>query len=127
MDMLGPALIIGIISYAIYKTFELIIRRRERLTVIEKCNFDGGYKPTMPDFGGSPAFGRFISLRAGCLACGVGLGLIIGILLIRCGILADSNNWHFRDLVHGGSLILFAGVGMLVSFVIEMNMTKKDK
>ena len=70
--------------------------------------------------------GRFTSLRIGSLLCCIGLGLVVGILLVNLGIV-QKENWNAVETVYVACMMLFGGLGMLISFIIEMYMTKKDK
>ena len=70
MDFVIVPLTTGIVFAAIYALFELFVRRKERMAIIEKIGenlnnsaFDG--KLSLPSYG-LPRF-SFNSLKAGCL------------------------------------------------------------
>ncbi|MDE7110838.1 MAG: hypothetical protein K2O38_02935 [Muribaculaceae bacterium] len=134
---LTPICIVAIVSGAIYKVIELLVHRKERLRLIEKITelppelvadklsglngiqslFD---RDAVTDGGSS----RFVSLRWGCLACGVGLGMLISGI---CMASTPSINWHIRDMVVGGSVLLSGAIGLIVAFVVEYRLrTEKD-
>ena len=111
------------------------------LAIIEKIGdkldasaFEG--KLGLPSYKGNHI--SFSSLKAGCLLTGIGLGLLVGFLIstvLAVGggddlFLSDGwRGWYRSDVagtVYGASVLLFGGIGLLVSFVIEMNMKKKE-
>jgi hypothetical protein len=73
----------------------------------------------------------FSSLKIGCLLTGLGLGLLVGLLI---GLMLHTNScyagmerWHivsFTGIANGASVLLFGGIGLLVSFIIENKMKK---
>lgn len=139
MDFLTAPLIVGIVFAAIYGLFELFVRRNERLAIIEKIGdkldasaFEG--KLGLPSYLGNRL--SFSSLKAGCLLTGIGLGLLVG-FIISTSVAANSStlmndgwrNWYHSDVagtIYGASVLLFGGIGLLVSFVIEMKMGKNN-
>ncbi len=83
MDFIMVPLTTGIVL-AIYGLFELFVRRKERLAIIEKIGekldasaFEG--KMRLPSYGGTRF--SFSSLKAGCLLVGIGLGVLVGFFL----------------------------------------------
>ena len=131
MDFIMIPLVIGSICAGIYGLFELFVRKKERLAIIEKIGnhldasaFEGklGLPNYMRNF-------SFSALRGGCLLAGVGLGLLVG-FIINC--LAPTSfyedNW-FRnnviEVVYGASVLLFGGLGLIIAFVIELKLGKK--
>ena len=131
MGELTAAIITGIVFYAIYKIFELIIRRRERLMIIEKWTPDGSESFKMPNFADTAIPGKFLSLRAGCLLFGIGLGLVAGVLLSNniqpSGLMNGYNIWTMAGIINAASMMLFGGLGMLISFIVEMKWLKNHK
>lgn len=133
MDFIMVPLTTGVVFAAIYGLFELFVRRKERLAIIEKISekldasvFEG--KVNLPSYG--MARFSFSSLKVGCLLAGVGAGLFIG-FLFHWGFMQDAvfykDNWHTNQLisvVYGSSVLLFGGIGLLLSFVIETHMSK---
>ena len=86
MDFISVPLVVGIVCAGIYGLFELFVRKRERLAIIEKIGdkldasaFDGklGLPHYMRNF-------SFSSLKAGCLLVGIGLGLLVGFIINMC-------------------------------------------
>ena len=83
MNFIMVPLIIGIICAGIYGLFELFVRKKERLAIIEKI----GDKLDPSAFDAKIGLPRlstnfsFSSLKAGCLLVGVGLGILFGFFL----------------------------------------------
>ena len=127
MDFIMVPSIIGIITYGIYKLFELFAKRKERLLMIEKyCNnTDIESKPSFSlDIKTSNTFG---ALKIACLLIGVGLGLLSG-FFINTIMNVSMGDYHLREIagvVYGASLFLFGGIGLLAAFIMEMKFSKK--
>lgn len=133
MDFIMVPLIVGIVCAGIYGLFELFVRKKERLAIIEKIG--DKLEPSAFDVKiGLPRLATnfsFSSLKTGCLLAGIGLGLLVGFIISV--FLADSSldNWWRREListVYGASVLLFGGIGLIIAFVIELKLSKeKDK
>lgn len=128
MNFIMIPLIIGIICAGIYGLFELFVRKKERLAIIEKI----GDKLDPSAFDAKIGLPRlstnfsFSSLKAGCLLVGVGLGILFGFFL---SIVSDANgDYEMRSAVYGASVLLFGGLGLITAFVLELKLSKnKDK
>ena len=124
MDFITAPLVVGFICLGIYALFELFVRRKERLLII-----DLGKRLSLPSYG-LPRF-SFSSLKTGCLLMGIGLGILVGFF---CNLIvaANSHSLDFRNeyeaisSAYGASVLLFGGLGLIVAFVIETNMKKKE-
>ena len=125
MNFIMIPLIIGIICAGIYGLFELFVRKKERLAIIEKIGdklepsaFDA--KIGLPRLSTNLSFS---SLKAGCLLVGIGLGIFfLSISTVAC------DNYEMRSAVYGASVLLFGGLGLIVAFILEMKLSKdKDK
>ena len=137
MDFITVPLVVGIVTLGIYKLFELFVRKKERLSIIEKIGekFDASMIENKFSFP-SKIFKNFSfgSLKAGCLLMGVGLGLLVGFVIcistIRGYNLGGSIDWAVRDtagIVYGASVLIFGGFGLIAAFIVEMKYSKKDK
>lgn len=137
MDFITIPLVVGIVTLGIYKLFELFVRKKERLSIIEKIGekFDASMIENKFSFP-SKIFKNFSfgSLKAGCLLMGVGLGLLVGFVIcistIRGYNLGGSIDWAVRDtagIVYGASVLIFGGFGLIAAFIVEMKYSKKDK
>lgn len=133
MNFISIPLVIGIITLGVYKLFELFVRKKERLSIIEKIGdkFDPSMienKFSFPDK--QPNVTAFGTLKIGSLLLGVGLGLLVGFFISYYyygGQNLDVDNYYIRDFVGviiGASVLLFGGLGLLISFIIEMKYLK---
>lgn len=134
MDFILIPLVVGIITAGIYGLFELFARRKERLAIIEKIGdrleasaFEGKL--------GLPSYMRnfsFSALKIGSMMAGIGLGLLVAFFIClgveNNGGMPDSGWGHreYASVVYGASVLLFGGIGLLVAFVVEMNLAKKE-
>jgi hypothetical protein len=126
MEFITAPLIVWICVSGIYKLFELYAGRKERMFLYERLGdrlgsetFKG--KIELPMFTQS-LFPSFNGLKIGCLLVGAGLGLIVGMFFnFELG-LSLKTDWHSRELssiAYGAPLLLFGGLGLIVSFLIE--------
>jgi len=136
MDFISIPLVIGIITIGVYKLFELFVRKKERLSIIEKIGdkFDPSMienKFSFPDkqTGGS----TFGTLKIASLLLGVGLGLLIGFFISYYyygGMNVFENDAYYRvremvGVIYGASVLLFGGLGLMISFIVEIKYLKK--
>lgn len=136
MDFIMVPLIIGIVTLGIYKLFELFVRKKERLTIIERIdNFNAeSIKSNLSFFDKeATSIKKFGSLKVGSLIFGVGLGLLIGFFINNYyfGAFNVGNNDHYninqiQEVVYGASTMIFGGLGLLISFIIEIKLSKKN-
>lgn len=135
MDFISAPLIVGIACASVYGLFELFVRRKERLAIIEKMGdkldasfFEG--KLGLPNY--MTRF-SFSSLKAGCLLAGIGLGLLVG-FIINTSLAFNSSfyedEWYRGEMAgtaYGASVLLFGGIGLIVAFIVEMKMAKRKE
>lgn len=135
MEFIIIPIVVGIIVSGIYGLFELFVRRKERMALIEKLSnnpdtliLEG--KLNLPRYG-VPKF-SFSSLKIGALMFGIGLGLLVAFIIsttlfINSDIYADSWYRHnISPIIYGASVLLFGGLGLLIAFVIEMKLARKE-
>ena len=127
MEFIMVPLIVGIVCAGIYGLFELFVRKKERLAIIEKIG--DKLEPSAFDVKiGLPRLATnfsFSSLKTGCLLAGIGLGLLVGFIISVS--LTDFNLDGRREListVYGASVLLFGGIGLIIAFVIELKLSK---
>ena len=136
MRFLAEPLICGIVFYFIYMTFELFVRKQERISLIERMGqnlipTDPGllknqFSSLLPTFKKS-----FTSLRIGCLFTGLGLGLMVGLfisLFIKAEFKFGDSYWEREkifNVAYGASVLFFGGLGLLISYLIESKSTPK--
>ncbi len=110
MDFISIPVTFGIVAFFIYKFFELLICRKERLAT-----------------SGSPrlSYPASWSLRIGGLIFGMGAGLLLGAVLDRC-LHFNAQYWsNAREVIFGGSMLCLGGLGLLVAFVVEYMLYRK--
>lgn len=126
-------IVVPTIMYFMYKLFESLIRRKERLILVEKLDFSNlqalpsadslnvlDYMPNK----------RFSGLRTGLLFAGIGFGLIVAWALAMSTyscVASFNNSWEFRGMfqvIYLASPALFGGIGLLISYIIEQKARK---
>lgn len=135
MDFIAIPLVVGIITFGVYKFFELIVCRRERLNIIDRLESSQliDYLKQVPmglRYGAPEPCEAFEyrprvstgGLRVGCLLAGLGLGLVIGILMKPS---FAQDDWSLFSGLCGGLVLLCGGVGLLVSFIVEMRLSRR--
>ena len=136
MDFISIPLIVGIITLGIFRLFDLFVRKKERLAIIEKISdkFDASMIENKFSFPITTSGNSiFSTLKIACLLLGIGLGLLVGYFICLntiagYNIMELRNNAHeISGVVYGASVLLFGGLGLLVAFVIEMNYVKNKK
>mgnify|MGYP000631595886 FL=1 len=127
MNFIMIPLVTGIVTLGIYKFFELLICRRERREIIEKLEPGSliDYLKLVPMGLRTGATIRTASetapgipagaLKVGCLLLGLGAGLLFGFMLTR---ITEIQSYDTRGVVYGGSVLVFGGLGLIVSFII---------
>jgi hypothetical protein len=111
------------IAYAIYKLFELYACRKERMAMIEKMSVGSGVI-TPPNFTNlfPPPIPTSWAFRLGLLLAGLGLGLGLAIIL-NYGM---GLKFPEKENLYIASMLLFGGLGLVISYLIEQKNRKKD-
>ena len=129
MDFISIPLIFGIVTYGIYSLFELFVHKKERLMIIEKLSekvdwavLDG--KLQLPSFAQKRI--SFSALKIGCLMLGLGLGLLVGFIFHTYVKVNFGGDWDMVSVAYGASVLLCGGLGLILAFIIENKMGKKD-
>lgn len=127
LDSILVALVVGILTLGIYKLFELLVCRRERLNIIEKLepealiDYVKNVNMGLPGRRSSRAAGfSFWMLCLGCLLTGIGLGLLVAYWIDPIGICAI-------EIPIYGSALCFGGLGLVVAFVVKRYVSRKDR
>lgn len=132
MNEFVPIFVVGIIVLGIYKVIELFVRRRERLMLVEKLEGEafaefirnGGIPSTEPRKTGL----RFGVLHFASAMLGLGLGLVVTFSISSTFFLEDFHQyWHIRQLCEGGCVLLFTGLALVISFIVEYKLTHKKE
>ena len=119
--------VVGIITLGIYKLFELFVRKKERLIIIDKI----GDKLTPDILNGKIDFSTdipklsFSALKFGCLFMGLGIGLMVAFAVHYNFADFVENAYYLRSAVYGSCVLLFGGLGLLIAFIVELKVSKK--
>lgn len=132
MHELVPICIVGIVFYFTYKMIELPSRRREREMMIERMGRTDSPLPVLTDGLGGAVKRSFGGLRLGCLLIGVGLGMLVGLIintaLAHGGYSMDKwSEGQLFEVAYGAPILIFGGLGLLCSYVLERRMSGNDK
>lgn len=126
MQELTPIFVTGIIFLTVYKVFDLFVRRKERMALIEKINPETTGNIDLTKLGGilnPPSDNRFSALKWGCLAVGLGAGMLIGFFIyVNCPM--AQQEWGLREMMYGALVLIGGGLGLLSAFIIEMKVRK---
>lgn len=136
MDFIVTPLVMFIVFASIYGLFELFVRRRERMAIIEKLGdkLDPSMITGKLNFGmlGGRRF-SFGALKIACLMIGIGLGFLIGFVICsNCisGYTMGDMNYRSEEIIsiiYVACLFVFGGIGLLVAFLTEMKYFKKKE
>lgn len=132
MNFIIIPFVVGIITWGIYAIFELMIRRKERIIMVEKMGdkiTPDMINPTcsLPSFK-SQNISSNGTLKAAGLFMGLGLGLLIGFFITYFTLGLQNDTWsvrNLREIVIGASTIMGGGLGLLIAFIVEIKMAKK--
>ena len=101
---LEPIFIMSIVFGFTYAVIHLLIRRKERMALIEKGK-------DAPLFDQKPQT-NILALKFGLLFIGVAIGLLLGSLLVELTTLND-------EAAYFSMVFLFGGIGLVVSHFFE--------
>ena len=127
MDFIMVPTVIGIITLGIYKLFELFVRKKERLMIIDKI----GDKLTPEILSGKIDFSTNIpklsssALKFGCLFMGLGIGMLVAFAVHYNFADFVESSYQIRSAVYGSCVLLFGGLGLLIAFIVELKVSKK--
>ncbi|GHU88507.1 hypothetical protein FACS1894155_03500 [Bacteroidia bacterium] len=143
MSELMAILIVGIITLGVYRLFELFVKKKERLAIIDKLvgGISSGEIKEALNF---PMFGKIgfsyssWALKISLLMIGVGLGAIIAFFIqyqvIGDLLLQNHGDWEIRRNLHGfqeiiylSCIAIFGGIGLLSAYLIELKQRDKDR
>ena len=127
LDFIMVPAVMGIITLGIYKLFELFVRKKERLTIIDKI----GDKLTPDILNGKIDFSTDIpklsssALKFGCLFMGLGIGMLVAFAIHYNFESFVESSYYTRSTVYGSCVLLFGGIGLITAFIIEVKLGKK--
>lgn len=124
-DFILVPVVVGILSYTVYRLFELYARRKERTLLIEKLDTVKDSERYLASYLGTNT-NSYSSLRLGSLLCGVGLGLLVGFVIIMLAPINYQGGWEERQtmgIVYGASVFLFGGLSLVIAFMVERKLS----
>lgn len=147
MEILIPMVIVPVVVLGIYRLFELYARRKERIMIIEKMQFNSPQKDlNLSDNLNLPFLGNvnvklssLWPLRVSLLMIGVGLGLIVAFVLestLTTNMLPQYSGYDYDvklnisntvTVIYFACVSLFGGFGLLIAYFIEQRKDKKLK
>ena len=135
MNDLAPVFVVGILTLGVYRIFELYVRRKERMAIIEKLGeqvklSDANVNLNLPSFQ-QPKSNW--ALKFSLLLIGIGIGLLVGYGFEFAATGGDlgaySGNWQFQSkisVVYFASVAIFGGIGLLAAYFIEQKHKQKS-
>ena len=111
----------GFVILGIYKVFELFVRRKERLAIIEKlaslANPESTGSIRLPNILFEKQDYGLWPLRISLLLIGIGLGCLCAFFI---QMYYGLNNWGPISMVNTASVCFFGGLGLFIAFLIEL-------
>ncbi|MDR1170745.1 MAG: hypothetical protein LBK97_07935 [Prevotellaceae bacterium] len=122
---LASIFIIGFIVLGVYKIFELLVRRKERLMFIEKffthcANSEITESWKLPDISFEKR--EFGSLKISLLMIGLGIGCFLTFLTMMDRHVKSV--YEIDSLVCFSYIAIFGGIGLLIAHFIEVKQSK---
>jgi len=120
-------IVVPTIFYFLFKFFDSLIRRKERMLMVEKLDFSNLH--TLPSAEALNVMDympnkRFSGLRAGLLLAGVGLGLMVAwTLVLSLHPLYPDNG----QIIYLAAPACFGGIGLIISYIIEQKARKQKE
>lgn len=106
-DFLIPATVFATIYGIVY----LLIRRKERMALLDRGLDPMSFEKKSDDFS---------SLKYGLLFTGIGLGLILANILVSTGVME-------REAAYFSLVSLFGGIALILDYILEIRISKKHK
>ncbi len=110
MEEVMAILIVAIIFGFTYATIQLLVRRKERMAIIEK-GID------VPVFNAKPIYNVY-ALKIGLLFIGVAIGVLLGSVL-------DAMTTLNTEAAYFSMVFLFGGIGLVLSHYLEKKEIKQ--
>lgn len=127
LDFIMVPAVVGIITLGIYKLFELFVRKKERLIIIDKI----GDKLTPDILNGKIDFSTnipkfsFSALKFGCLFMGLGIGMLVAFAVHYNFADFVESSYQIKSAIYGSCVLLFGGLGLIIAFIIELKISNK--
>ena len=103
MEEISTVLVTAIVFAAIYGTIQLLVKRKERLMIIEKGNDIPVLKSDLPAFSG---------LKFGLFFIGIGVGILAGSILAASTVIE-------KEVSYFSMIFLFGGLALVIHHFID--------
>lgn len=137
MNDLVPVFVLAIMTFGIYRIFELFVRRNERMSIIEK--FSEGVDPQiLKDQFKIPLYkssdnGSW-AIRIGLLLVGIGFGVtiaaVVDLLTVAPSMDTDDRLFYeFRNTIsvlYPACAAVFGGLGLVIAYFVEKKNEKNN-
>ena len=127
LDFIMVPAVMGIIVLGIYKLFELFVRKKERLIIIEKIgdkltpdmlNAKIEFPARIPNFSSA-------ALKIGCLLMGLGIGILVAFAVHYNFADFVESSYQIKSAIYGSCVLLFGGLGLITAFIVELKLGKR--
>jgi hypothetical protein len=108
---LTPVLIMAIVFGFVYGIVSLGVKKKERITMIEKGMDPSGTNPARPL--------NFLSIRYGLLLIGVAAGILLGNIL-------KATTCLEKEVSYFSMVFLFGGLALVISYFLEKRHSGKQ-
>ena len=127
MDFIMVPAVMGIITLGIYKLFELFVRKKERLTIIDKIGdkLTPEFLSEKIDFSTNIPKLYFSALKFGCLFMGLGIGMLVAFAVHYNFADFVESSYQIIGAIYGSCVLLFGGLGLIIAFIIELKICNK--
>ena len=136
MEDLVPMVVVGFVILGIYKLFELFVRKRERMALIEKLpalldTKEMGKVINFPEISFMKRENGSWPLRISLLFIGIGLGCLLA-FFVQYNIFLSGLDFpwgeikHIRFVLYFSFIAIFGGLSLFVAYLIEKQQAKKQ-
>lgn len=132
MNELAPILICATFVYGIYRLFELFVRRKERMTIIDKMLSNPIDPSSLNNQFSLPIFPKNKAswpIRIGLLLIGIGIGTVIASIVDMNMRACGHNGWEINKAISSlyfACIATFGGIGLVTAYFIEKKYEKKE-
>ncbi|NDV68324.1 DUF6249 domain-containing protein [Dysgonomonas sp. 25] len=132
MNELVPMVVCITFVYGIYRLFELFVRRKERMAIIEKLMSNSIDSDILNKQLNMPLFQKSNAswpIRIGLMLVGIGIGVTIASIVDINMSANGEQGWQMRSAIaslYVACIATFGGLGLIAAYFIERKHNKKD-